>query len=150
MRSNKGKVWISALAIGLLAVAAAGSAGAFGRHGGGPPEFGRLEKRLERLDLSADVRAKAFAILDGARGNERALREQIRAAHKEIGAMIGSGTPDEKALDAKIDKIGALQTQHHKQFLHTVLQIAAVLPDAQRAQWLAPPERGGPRGHRPH
>jgi Spy/CpxP family protein refolding chaperone len=150
MSLNKKSAWICALAIGLLATAAASSAGAFGGRRGGPPDITRLERRLERLDLSADVRKKAFAILDGARGDERALREQLRAAHDELGAMVKAGAPDGKALDAKIDELGALRTQQHKQFLHTVLKIGALMPDAQRAQWMDPPHRDRPHGHHPH
>jgi Spy/CpxP family protein refolding chaperone len=97
------------LAIGALATAAAGSAGAFGRRGG-PPDLGRLEQRIERLDVSADVRAKAFAILDAQRAKDRALREQVRAAHEELRAMLESGTPETAKLDRQVDALGALRT----------------------------------------
>jgi Spy/CpxP family protein refolding chaperone len=142
-------IWIGALAIGAAAAVAASSAGAFGRRGG-PPDLAHLEHRLERLDLSADVRAKSFAILDAARAPERALREKIRAAHEGLRAALESGAPDAAALDAQIDAIGALQTQRQKQFLHTVLQIRALLPEEKRAEWMAPPRHGGRHGHQPH
>jgi Spy/CpxP family protein refolding chaperone len=147
--------WIAALVTAALATAAAGSAGAFGRRGG-PPELGRLEHRIERLDLSADVRAKAYAIVDGQRAKDRALREQVRSAHEELRAMLESGSPETAKLDRQIDALGALRIQQHKQFLHTMLQIGALLPEDQRAQWMAPPQRGGHGGrggrggHRPH
>src|SRR5262245_32535962 len=77
MKLGKKWVGISALAIGSLA-AAATSAGAFGgpgrpggRFAGGGPNIAVLEHRLERLDLSADVRAKAFAIVDASRTEDR-------------------------------------------------------------------------------
>jgi protein CpxP len=156
MRLNKTSVGIgiSALAVGLLAAGAATSAGAIaGRFGGhcgpgGAPGVGRLEHRLERLDLSADVRAKAFAIIDASRSDERALREQVRAAHEQLRTLLESGAADPAALNAQIDGLGALQTQEHKQFLHALIEIGALLPDAQRAQWFAPLHRGdGPRPH---
>jgi Spy/CpxP family protein refolding chaperone len=163
---SRKKTWIGiSLAIGLLATVAATSAGAFGGHcgrgghrgPGGPPGLGHLEHRIERLDVSADVRTKAFAILDAARPDERALREKTRAAHEELRAMLESGAPDAKKLDAKIDELGALETKQHKQFLHTILSVGALLPADQRAEWFAPPHRGGPgdrggrRGeHGPH
>jgi Spy/CpxP family protein refolding chaperone len=143
------------LATGLLATAAATSAGAFGghcrmggRHGGGPG-VAMLERRIERLDVSADARTKAFAVVDAARPEERALREKMRAAHEELRAMLESGTPNAKALDAKVDELGALQTQQHKQFLHTLLSVGTLLPADQRAQWFAPPHHG-PRERGPH
>ena len=155
MSRTRTSIGISALAIGLLAAIAATSAGAVGGHcegrgpgmhgmRGGPPGVGHLEHRIEMLDLSADVRSKAFAVVDAARPEERALREKSRAAHEELRAMLESGSPDAKKLDAKIDELGALQTKQHKQFLHTLLSVGALLPADQRAQWFAPPHHGRP------
>jgi Spy/CpxP family protein refolding chaperone len=146
MHRNTKTTWIAALAIGLLATAAATSAGAFGRRGG-PPGLARLEHRVERLDLGTDTRAKAFAIIDAARGPDRALREKMRAAHEALRATIESGAPDTAALDKQIDAMSALQAEHHKQFLHTLLQIGKLLPADKRAQWMAPAHRGGRHGH---
>jgi Spy/CpxP family protein refolding chaperone len=153
----KKRIGIAALATGLLATAAATSAGAFeghfrhgGREHGGPPGTARLEYRLERLDLSADVRARALAIVDASRTEDRELREQIRTAHEELRtALAASGKLDQKALDAQIERLGALETQHHKQFLHTLIAVGAVLPEAQRAQWFEPPHRHGDRAGPP-
>ena len=151
--SRTRSIGIAALAAGLLATAAATSAGAFGGHGGmgrgrmmGMPGVEMLEHRLERMDLPADVRAKAFAIVDAARPKERATREQIRSAHEKLREMVKAGAPDTKALDKQIEQVGALQTQQHKQFLHTLIEIGAVLPEQQRAQWFEPPHRDW---HRP-
>jgi Spy/CpxP family protein refolding chaperone len=146
-------IWITALAFASLATVAAASAGGRGhcKHGGrhgGPPGLARLEHRIERLDLASDVRTKAFAIIDASRGEERVLREKTRAAHEELRAMLESGAPDTKQLDAQIDELGALKTRQHKQYLHTLLQVGALLPEDQRAQWLAPPHRGKKR-HEP-
>ena len=141
----------------MLATVAATSAGAFGghckrgggRHGG--PSAARLEHRLEKLDLPADVRAKAFAIIDAQRSEERALREQIRAAHEQLRASLEAGAPDADALDAQVEALGALKTQHHKQFLHTQIEVGALLPDAQRAQWFEPRHHRGDRhAKQPH
>jgi Spy/CpxP family protein refolding chaperone len=157
MLRKKTSIGIAVLATGLLATVAATSAGAFGggghckRGGGGygGPSVSRLEHRLEKLDLSADVRAKAFAIVDAQRSEDRALREQIRAAHEQLKATLEAGATDADALDAQIEALGALKTQHHKQFLHTLIEVGAVLPDAQRAQWFEPPHhRGGHHGDR--
>ncbi|HKA14577.1 MAG TPA: periplasmic heavy metal sensor [Myxococcota bacterium] len=141
--SRKTWIGIGALAAGLLATAT--SAGAFGRHGGMPGMLGveMLEHRIERMDLPADVRAKAFAIVDASRGEERATREQIRAAHEQLREMVKAGAPDAKALDKQIEEVGALRTQQHKQFLHALIRIGALLPTDQRAQWFEPPHPGG-------
>jgi protein CpxP len=152
MGLKKTSIGISALAIGLLATVGATSAGAFGGErckggGHGGPGAAHLERRLERLDLSDDVRAKAVAILDASRGEERALRDQIRDAHEQLRAALESGAPDTAALDAQVEALGALKTQQHKQTLHTMIAVGALLPDAQRAQWFEPP-RHHRRDHR--
>ena len=151
MNRKRKNTWIAAFVIGALAAAAATSAGAFGRRGG-LPGVSRLEHRLDKLDLSAETRAKALAIVDAARGDERTLRDELRAEHEELFAMVQSGTSDTAAVDAQIETVGALRTQQHKQFLHVLLQVAALLPEDQRARWLAPPHRGEHRSgeHRSH
>jgi len=148
-------IWITALACVSLATVAAGAAGARGqcKHGGrfghgGPPGLAHLEHKIERLDLSADVRTQAFAIIDGSRSEERTLREKTRAAHEQLHAMIASGAPDTKKLDAKVDEVGALKVRQHKQFLHTLIEVGALLPEEQRAQWFAPPHRDKKRDER--
>jgi len=144
---KKAAIWSAALAIGSLATLAAASAATGGghcRHGGwhgGTPGLTQLERRIDRLGLSADARTKAFAVLDAARGDERALRTKTRAAHESLRTMLESGAPNAKRLDAQVDELGALRTQQHKQYLHTLLQIGALLPEDQRAQWFAPPRR---------
>jgi Spy/CpxP family protein refolding chaperone len=150
---KKSALWIAALATGSLATVAAAGAGGYCKHAGrgghgGPPGLAHLERRIERLDLSADVRARAFAIVDASRGEERALRDQTRAAHEALHEMVESGARDAKKLDAQVEEIGSLQTRQHKQFLHALIQIGALLPEDQRAQWFAPPHRGKERDDR--
>lgn len=110
------------------------------------PGLAHLERRIESLDLSEDVRRQALAIVDAARPEERELREQIDEAHEQLRALLGTASPDPAAVDAQVDALGALRTEKHKQFLATLLGIGALLDDEQRAALLAPPERGGPRG----
>jgi Spy/CpxP family protein refolding chaperone len=145
---KKTALWITALALGSFAtVAAAGGGGHCNHSGSGwhgrPPALEHLERRIDRLDLPADVRTKAFAIVDASRGEERSLREKTRAAHAALRAMLESGAPNAKKLDAQVDELGSLRTQQHKQYLHTLIQVGALLPEEQRAQWFAPPR--GPK-----
>ena len=152
---KKTALWIAALAIGSFATVAAAGAGGHCKHAGrgphgGPPGLAQLERRIDRLDLSADLRTQAFAILDASRGEERALREKTRAAHEEMRAMLESGSPDAKKLDAQVDELGSLQTQQHKQFLHALIQVGALLPEDQRAQWFAPAHRATRADDRAH
>ena len=143
-RRKKTGLWIAALALGSFATVAAAGGGGHCKHAGAgwhgrPPGLEHLERRIDRLDLSADVRTKAFAVVDASRGEERSLREKTRAAHEELRAMLESGAPNAKKLDEQIDELGSLRTQLHKQYLHTLIQVGALLPEDQRAQWFAPP-----------
>lgn len=153
---KKAAIWTAALAIGSLATLAAATAATGGghcRHGGwhgGTPGLTQLERRIDRLDLSADARSKAFAIIDASRGDERALREKTRAAHEALHTMLQSGSPNEKKIDATVEELGSLRTQQHKQFLHTLIQVGALLPEEQRAQWFAPPHRAKRPDDRTH
>ena len=143
---KKTALWIAALALGSFATVAAAGGGGHCKHAGSgwhgrPPGLEQLERRIDRLGLSADVRAKAFAIVDASRGQERTLREKTRAAHEQLRAILGSGTPNATKLDEQVDELGALRTQQHKQYLHTLIQVGAILPEDQRAQWFSPPRR---------
>ena len=146
MRFRKLSTWMTALSIGSLAIAVAASAGSVGMQGR-PMGLAGLERRIERLDVSPAVLAKAYAIVDASRSNARGLRGQMRTAHQELAAMLRAAKPDPVAIDAQVDALGALRAQQQKQYLHTLIQIAALLPDDQRAQWLAPhrPQFSGPR-----
>ena len=138
---KKMAIWIAALAIGSLATVAATSAGAFGGHckrGGRRARrrgVARLEHRLERLDLSADVRAKAFAIIDARAAKSARCASRSAPRTSSCGRSLESGAPNANALDAQVEALGALKTQQHKQFLHTLIEVGALLPDEQRAQW---------------
>lgn len=153
-RNKKLAIWISLVAIASLATVAAASAGGRGhcKHGGkfghGGPGLASLEHRVERLDLSADVRTKAFAIIDASRSEDRNLRAKTRAAHEALHAMIASGAPDVKKVDAQVEELGALKTRKHKHYLHALIQIGALLPEDQRAQWFAPKHHGRKRHER--
>jgi len=149
---KKSAIWITALALGALATVAASSAGPSGHCRGGRgwhgavPGVAHLERRIDRMDLPADVRTKAFAIVDASRGDERTMREKTRAAHQKLHALLETGTPNTRQLDAQVDELGALRTQQHKQYLHTLVQVGSLLPEDQRAQWFALPKRA----ERPH
>jgi Spy/CpxP family protein refolding chaperone len=152
---QKTALWMIALAIGSLATIAAAGGGGHCKHAGSgwqgkPPGLAHLERRIDRQGLSADTRTKAFAILDASRGEERALREKTHAAHDSLRKILESGAPNAKKLDAAVDELGALRTQQHKQFLHALIQIGALLPEDQRAQWFAPPHRAERPDDRAH
>ncbi len=117
---------------GLMALAASG-ASAKGRHGGHHGLRG-LEKRIEALELEPAVRDEIGAILDAAREDKRALRDGMREAHEALKALLEQETPDEAAVMAQADAIGALHADAHKQRLSVLLQIRPLLTPEQREE----------------
>jgi Spy/CpxP family protein refolding chaperone len=107
---------------------------AFGRRHGPPPFEDVLERNAERLGLDDATRAKVRAVADEARPEGDRLREEVRAAHREMRTLLGQDTPDEAAVLAQADRIGQAETALQKQRLRTMLAIRALLTPAQRAE----------------
>jgi Spy/CpxP family protein refolding chaperone len=134
------------LTFAAVALAMALAAPAVARPRGGPPDLGRLEHKLEKLDLDTAVRERAWTILDAARDEERALRTQLRDAHEQLRALLEADAPDLEAVEAQADALGALRTQAHKLTLRTRLEVGALLTPEQREQLAERRHRGKSRG----
>ena len=93
----------------------------------------RLEKHLEALGLEPAQNEKVRAILDASKQAREAQHEQMRAAHEEMRALLDQETPDEVAVMAQADRMGALKTEGHKAMLRTLLAVRAELTPEQRA-----------------
>jgi Spy/CpxP family protein refolding chaperone len=61
------------------------------------------------------------------------MRQQLREAHHALRTLLEQDVPDENAVLAQVDVIGALQTTHRKQSLRTFLAVQAHLTPEQRA-----------------
>jgi Spy/CpxP family protein refolding chaperone len=125
------------LAFALLASiwAAPAFAGERGAHAGrhGMRGEARLEKHLDELGLEPAQKEKVRTILDASKQAREARREQMRAAFQQMRALLDQDAPDEAAVMAQADKIGALHTERHKAMLHTLLAVRAELTPEQRA-----------------
>ena len=113
----------------------------FGRGGNAAPEA-RLARRL---DLSAEQREAIGAILRTSRDQTAPVAEELRAAHHNLRQAIFADTPDATAVEGLQAQVTALQQRVADLRLQAQTSIAAELTDAQRAEWLATPERGGGR-----
>ena len=107
--------------------------------------FDRIERKLERLELSAETETAALAILDEARPGQRAIRARVREAREALHALLEAEPVDEAAVMAQADTVGALELEAHKVGLRTLLQVRAVLSPEERVALL---ERGKGRRHR--
>lgn len=125
---------------------------------GWPDPQARLEKDLAKLNLSAEQDQKIRALLAQARTERESRRGEMRAEFERLRALLDADTPDEAAVMAQVDKVGALKNQQHKAMLHTLLAIRAELTPEQRTQlksmmrehgpgsgrWMRGHHRGGP------
>lgn len=103
------------------------------RHG--PPPFEQvLERHAERLGLDDAARARVRAIADAARPEGDRLRNELEDRQREMRELLGADAPDEAAVLAQADRIGAAETALQKQRLRTMLEIRAILTPEQRAE----------------
>lgn len=94
----------------------------------------RLEQTLEEIGLDPAQKEKVRAILDASKQARETQREQMRAAREQMRALLDQEKPDEAAVMAQADRMGALKTERHKAMLRTLLAVRAELTPAQRAQ----------------
>ena len=107
---------------------------AFARPGHGPGPHGRyFERQLEELALPAETRSAVQAVLDESKSGQDAQREQIRAAHESIRALLDQDKVDEAAVMEQADAIGALMTEKRKTHLRTLIRVRNLLTVEQRA-----------------
>ncbi|MGH0028447.1 MAG: Spy/CpxP family protein refolding chaperone [Myxococcota bacterium] len=116
-----------------------------GRHG--PPPIERvLEKHAEQLGLDEATREQIEAIAAEARPESEALRETLRERHDELRRLLSEDAPDEDAVMAQAERIGAAEVALQKSRLRTMLRIRALLTPEQRAELVRIHEARGRRG----
>lgn len=136
----------------LAADVAPGPGGPKGRGMRGGPGMGRggpggAEFR-EKLNLSDDQKAKLADIRDR---HERAgipIHGDLRIASLDLRKLMRADKPDQRAIDAQIDRIASLRATLHKARVAGMLEARAVLTPAQ--QKLMKEHRGGMMGHGMH
>jgi Spy/CpxP family protein refolding chaperone len=132
-----------ALAAGtaMVANAGAGESCRHGKHGGFGHRVEYMEKRVDQLGLDEATRGKVEAILDDARGERDARKEEMRAARKRMHDLLAKPDVTEAEVMAQADADTALHTEAHKAKLRTLLAIRALLTPEQWEAFRAHPER---------
>ncbi len=116
-----------------------------------PPPATRLGNAITALGLDAATRGQVHQIVEASRAEHQRLRRELRAAYRHLRFLLAQEEPDEAAVMAQADAVGALRTALQKQRLRTMLQVRALLTPAQRAQLLEVLRAQRPRGPcRPH
>jgi Spy/CpxP family protein refolding chaperone len=144
--------------VACLALSLAGGMIAYGESGAGRGghHFGRGGARLEQLVESLGLDEKSMAevkkILDASKAKRQELFAKMHEAHERMRSLLEQGQPDETAVMAQADTIGALETEGRKQRLHTMLQVRALLTPEQQAKLLEKlrEQRHGRREHWKH
>jgi Spy/CpxP family protein refolding chaperone len=111
-----------------------------------PPPF--LEQQADRLGLDEQTRVLIFGIIERVREAHEARRPQIRAAHERMHELLAADQPDDAAVMAQAEAIGALELADHKDRLMAMLAIRTVLSPEQRAELVRIREERHGRGHR--
>jgi len=118
-------------ALALACLVAAGPATAWNAGGEELPGE-RLERHLDALELDPATREALNELVVSARREGRAHRRQMRSALRELQALMDVDEPDERAVMAQVERIGALRTEGHKLLIGTLLQIRERLTPEQR------------------
>jgi Spy/CpxP family protein refolding chaperone len=93
----------------------------------------RLEEKIDALNLDDATRTAIHQAIDEGRGAQDDIRSQLRKARRDLRALLQRDSPNEAEVLAQSEVIGRLETEQHKQALHTLLTIRARLTPEQRA-----------------
>jgi Spy/CpxP family protein refolding chaperone len=99
-----------------------------------PYPGGMIERHAKRLGLDDATVKKMRGIVETSRAENEKLRKQTEVEQGALRKMLEQDTPDEKAVMAQADKIGALMVQQRKNQLRAVLMIRGMLTPEQRAE----------------
>lgn len=142
MKRSIGFGW-TAPAFGIATLAALATA-AFAGPGGGCRDGGRLqhlERRIETLDLAPETRDAAYELLDRARQQRRSVRAEMRQGREKIREMLAQDSPDQDAILAQADALGAVRLEARKAQLRTLVGLRKLLT---AEQWQELQEAMGP------
>jgi Spy/CpxP family protein refolding chaperone len=93
----------------------------------------QLKEKIDTLNLDDASRTAIHKALDEGRVAQDDIRSQLRKARQELRAMLQKDNPTEDQVLAQSEVIGGLETKQHKQALHTLLTVRALLTPEQRA-----------------
>ena len=121
--------FLTALLVATLASASAAPARAQDQAAG--PRLGRL---AQELGLNGAQRTKMREA--GERQMRRAIQERadLEISRLDLRQLVRADKPDQRAIDAQVDKIAGMRAQLQKERLAMMLEMRSMLTDAQRAK----------------
>lgn len=107
---------------------------------GGRGHHGEMMKAVEKLDLSAEQKAKLAEIKKSFKDTVKPKRKAMRAANEEVRAAMEGNASDEE-IRKKFDASKAASQEFQQARFDKVMAIRAILTPEQRAKFKVP------RGH---
>lgn len=104
-------------------------------HGPGPGVF--LERHADELGLDDATREQIRQLAEDTRTAIEGLHAEIREARGVLRGLLSEEAPDEAAVMAQLEAIGALEVEARKERMATMLRIRGLLTPEQRAQLTA-------------
>ena len=94
----------------------------------------RLERLAKELDLTGAQRTKMREA--GERQMRRGIQERadLAISRLDLRQLVRADKPDQRAIDAQVDKIAGMRAQLQKERLAMMLEMRSMLTDAQRSK----------------
>lgn len=102
----------------------------------------RLESRIDGLGLDAEKKTAARQVIERARAAQEPRREQMKAAHEQMHALLEQDAPELEKVLAQADVIGALATEAKKDRLQMMLELRALVGSEQWKELSSHKDRG--------
>ncbi len=120
----------AATALGVVLALAVATTG-FAKPGGGgckgEKRGDRIERKIAALEVDEEKRAAAYAVVDKARSARRGLEAELRTARERMRSMLDGEAPSEEEVLAQAERIGALETELHRDRLKTMLAVRSIV-----------------------
>jgi Spy/CpxP family protein refolding chaperone len=107
---------------------------------------GRMGAAMRMLDLTPEQKKRMADIRD--RQERSAIRAQadMRIAQLDLRKLMRADTPDRRAIESQIDKLGGMRTAMQKSRMGMMFDMRSVLTQEQRDKLKDWRQNGGPRG----
>jgi hypothetical protein len=99
-----------------------------------PYPAGLIERNAKRLGVDEATVKKMRQTMDASKAENDKLRKQIEGEQVALRKLMEQDVPDEAAVMAHADKVGALIAEQRKTALRAVLKVRGMLTPQQRAE----------------
>jgi len=99
-----------------------------------PYPAGLIERHAKRLGVDEATVKKMRATMASSKSENDKLRKQVEGEQVALRKLMEQDVPDEAAVMAHADKIGALIAEQRKTALRAVLKVRGMLTPEQRAE----------------